>query len=217
MARISPSIVSGPLANLKATLEALAEAGADSLHFDIEDGSFVPLMGLGTRMIEEARPLTGLPFDVHLMMHNPEWILPILARAGANRVSVHYEACPYPRRTLGLIVSHGLQAGLAFNPATPIPPGLQFCRPYLSFIVVLTTEPEATDCGMLLPVLDKIKAGKAQPGLEALEWVVDGGITPENAGQVWAAGADTIVAGRSIFRDGNLKENIRLLRSREWE
>lgn len=212
MIKISPSIVSGSLANLEATIQALEEGGADSIHFDIEDGSFVPLMSLGTRLIETARPLTKLPFDVHLMMNNPEWIIPELARAGANRVSVHYEACPYPRRTLGWIVSHRLQAGLAFNPATPIP-ALQFCLPALSFVVVLTSEPEIAECSLLLAVLDKVSEGKRQPGLAEVEWVVDGGITPENAGKVWAAGADTIVAGRGIFRSGAIQENISKIKS----
>ena len=216
MAKISPSIVSCSLANLEVAIRELEEAGADNIHFDIEDGSFVPAMGLGTRLIETTRALTKLPLDVHLMMNNPEWIIPELARYGADRVSVHYEACPYPRRTLGLIVSHGMQAGLAFNPATPIPP-LQFCLPYLSYVVVLTSDPEIADCAMLLPVLEKVAAGKSQPGLEGIEWVVDGGVTIENAGQVWAAGADTIVAGRGIFRDGSIRENIRKMRSQHWE
>ena len=216
MIKISPSMVSSPLANLEATIRTLENAGADSLHFDIEDGSFVPLMGLGTRIIEAARPLTNLPFDVHLMMTNPEWIIPELARIGANRVSVHFEACPYPRRTLGWIVSHGMQAGLAFNPATPIP-SLSFCLPFLSFVVVLTTEPETGACELLAPILEKVKAGKKQAGLEMLEWVVDGGITPENAALVWDAGADTIVAGRSIFQNDAIQANIYNIKSKHRE
>jgi ribulose-phosphate 3-epimerase len=216
MPKISPSIVSGPLADLGATVRALEEGGADSLHLDIEDGSFVPLMGLGTKIIETIRPLTRLPLDVHLMMNNPEWLIPDLAKWGVNRVSVHYEACPYPRRTLGWIVSNGMQAGLAFNPATPLPP-LQFCLPLLSFVVILTTEPEVAESSLLLPVLGKVRAGRQQPGLEAVEWVVDGGITPENAEVVWNAGADIIVAGRSTFRGGDIKENIRKMKGQRQD
>src|SRR5512137_200638 len=116
MVKISPSIISGDLADLRATLRALEDGGADMIHFDLEDGSFVPALGLGARIIQAARPLTGLPFDVHLMVQNPEWLIPQLAGFGANRVAVHYEACPYPRRMLGLIAGLGMQAGLAFNP-----------------------------------------------------------------------------------------------------
>jgi ribulose-phosphate 3-epimerase len=208
MVKISASIVSGDLANLQATLRALEEGGADMVHFDIEDGSFVPAMNLGTRIIETARPLTRLPLDVHLMMNHPEWIIPELAAYGVNRVSVHYEASPYPRRILGLIAGHGIRAGLAFNAATALPP-LQFCLPFLSFVLILTTEPEAGGWGSLLPsALARVAEGKAQPGLEGVEWAVDGGITPENAAEVCRAGTDSIVAGRSVFRDGVIQENI---------
>ncbi len=207
MVKISPSIISGDLADLRATLRALEDGGADMVHFDVEDGSFVPALGLGTRIIQAARPLTRLPFDVHLMVQNPEWLISELAGFGANRVAVHYEACPYPRRTLGLIASHGMQAGLAFNPATPLPP-LEFCAPFLSFVLVLTTEPEDKACTFLPSVLAQVTQGRAQAGLEGVEWAVDGGVTPENARQVCRAGAQVLVAGRGVFQGGTIAENI---------
>lgn len=213
MIKISPSIISADLADLRATLRALENGGADMIHFDLEDGSFVPALGLGARIIQAARPLTGLPFDVHLMVQNPEWLIPELAGFGANRVAVHYEACPYPRRMLGLITGLGMQAGLAFNPATPVPP-LQFCRPFLSFVVVLTTEPEGKGCPSFLPsVLAQVTQGRAQAGLEGVEWAVDGGVTPENARQVCQAGAQVLVAGRGVFQGGTIAENIAGLRA----
>ena len=103
--RISPSLAAAPLDRLGQVVIELETAGADFIHFDIEDGSFVPVLTLGTKMILDLRRFTRLPFDVHLMMVNPEWILPELVQSGANRVSVHYEACPYPRRVLRQIVS----------------------------------------------------------------------------------------------------------------
>jgi ribulose-phosphate 3-epimerase len=213
MIKVSPSIVSGSLLNLEATVHALEEAGAESIHFDIEDGSFVPLMGLGTRIIEESRPLTKLPFDVHLMMNNPEWIIPELARFGVDRVSVHYEACPYPRRTLRWIVDNHMQAGLAFNPATAMPP-LRFCLPFLTFVVLLSTDPEIGNCSFLPDVLEKLRTTRKIEGMDALEWVVDGGITAENVHLVKAAGADRIVAGRGVFFNGAIKENIQKIQGR---
>lgn len=207
MVKIAPSIASGPLTNLEATLHELELAGADLIHFDIEDGSFVPVMNLGVKIVKELRPLTKLPFDVHLMMVNPEWLIPELAGMGADRVSVHYEACPYPRRTLGLIAQAGMRAGLAFNPATPIPP-LDFCLPDLAFVVVLSTEPEAGDCPFLPAALTKVTEGKRQPGLEKLEWVLDGGITAGNVKKAVDAGAETVVVGRGVFGSGQYRENM---------
>ena len=209
--RISPSLAAAPLDRLGQVVIELETAGANYIHFDIEDGSFVPMMTLGTKMISDLRRITRLPFDVHLMMVNPEWILPEVVRFGANRVAVHYEACPYPRRVLRQIVSLGAIAGLAFNPATPVP-DLAYLLPYLSFIVTLTTEPEIPDCPFLPEVLEKVRAGKQAKGLESIEWVVDGGLNTENLAQVIAAGTDTVVIGRSVFKDGKIRENMTALR-----
>ncbi len=209
--KISASLASSPLAHLEKTLRELVTAGADYIHFDVEDGSFVPAMTLGTRLIPALRPFTSLPFDVHLMMASPEWILPELVGGGADRISVHYEACAYPRRVLRQIVSLGAQAGLAFNPATPLP-DLAYLAPYLSFIVILTTEPEGPDCPFLPEMLEKIRAGRQACGLEGLKWVADGGITPENAARVAAAGADTLVVGRALFAGDRIAENLAALR-----
>jgi ribulose-phosphate 3-epimerase len=208
MIKIAPSIASGPLTNLSATIKELEEAGVSVIHFDVEDGSFVPEMNLGIKVIEELRPLTHLPFDVHLMMNNPEWLIPILADMGVNMLSVHYEACPYPRRTLQLITKHNMQAGLAFNPATPIP-DLAYCLPYLSFILILSTEPEVDHPAHLPSILDKVKVGKNSMELDNVLWVVDGGISAENAGAAVKAGADMLIVGRGIYNEGKIKENMR--------
>ncbi|CAG0988731.1 ribulose-phosphate 3-epimerase [Anaerolineae bacterium] len=209
--RIAPSLASAPTPHLSRVIADLETAGADYIHFDIEDGSFTPVMTLGTKIIADLRPLTRLPFDVHLMMVNPEWILPDLAAYGANRISVHYEACTYPRRVLRQIVSLGAQAGLAFNPATPIP-DLSYLAPYLSFIVVLTTEPEIPDCPFLPEVLEKVREGKQAAGQKRREWVVDGGVNAENLSQIQKAGADVVVVGRAVFKDRKIAENMAALR-----
>ena len=210
--RITPSLAAAPMDRLGQVVNDLESSGADYIHFDIEDGSFVPVMTLGTKLIQDLRGFTNLPFDVHLMMVNPEWILPELVNFGANRISVHYEACPYPRRVLRQIVSLGADAGIAFNPATPIP-DLAYLYPYLSFIVVLTTEPEIPDCPYLPEVLNKVRIGKQAQSLEGIEWVVDGGIKVENLPEIIDAGADTVVIGRSVFKDDKIKENMAALRA----
>jgi ribulose-phosphate 3-epimerase len=210
--KLSASLAAAPLADLLSVLRDLEEGGADMVHFDVEDGRFVPAMSLGTKIIRDLRPLTKLPFDVHLMMANPEWIIPEIAQCGANRVAVHLEACPYPRRVLGLIDQYHMQAGLAFNAGTAIPP-LQFCLPYLAFVLVLSTEPETTHCDFLPSVLAKVSEGKKQVGLAPVEWAVDGGITADNVRQVVSAGADVVISGRGVFQNGRIRENLQRMKS----
>jgi len=195
---------------LSKVIDELEKGGVDYIHFDIEDGLFVQAMTLGTKIIPDLRRLTKLPFDIHLMMVNPEWMLPHLTAFGANRISVHYEACPYPRRVLRYITSLGAHAGLAFNPSTPLP-DLKYLFPYLSFVVILTTEPEVPDSPFLPEVLEKVRYGRQQLG--GVEWVVDGGVTPENLSEVVKSGAQTVVVGRAIFSQNKIKENIAALRS----
>jgi len=209
--KISPSLASTPLLDLKTAVQDLVESGVDYIHFDIEDGSFVPVMTLGTKILADLRPVTDLPFDVHLMMVNPDWLIPELIQDGADRISIHYEACPYPRKTLRLIVDGGCSAGLAFNPATPIP-DLEYLAHYLSFLVILTTEPEGPDCPFLPAVLNKVKEGKKNQYLKDLEWVVDGGVNSDNIQEVIRAGADTVVVGRAAFQGGKISQNISKLR-----
>jgi ribulose-phosphate 3-epimerase len=210
--RIAASLASAPLADLSQVLSELGQAGVDEIHFDVEDGTFVPAMTLGTKVIGDLRPFSNLPFDIHLMMVNPEWILPEVVRRGADRVSVHYEACAYPRRILQEIVALGAQAGIALNPSTQLP-DLSYLLPYLSFVLVLTTEPETGNGLFLREVLKKVSAGKRSPGLEKVEWVVDGGVRSENIKQIAAAGTDMVVIGRAIFEDQRIAENVSALRA----
>jgi ribulose-phosphate 3-epimerase len=212
MIKIAPSMVSAPFADLRSVIKELENAGADLLHFDLEDGNFVPVMTLGVKIISEVRALTQLPFDVHLMVQNPEWLIPELAQMNVDMLSVHYEACPYPRRTLKMISQYKMKAGLAFNPKTPLP-SLRYFLPYLSFVDILTTEPEQGDSSYLPPVLNKVSEGRKQTGLEHIQWEVDGAISTDNAAEVVAVGTDIIVAGRSIFKTGRIAQNLLALRS----
>jgi ribulose-phosphate 3-epimerase len=211
MIKIAPSIVSASLINIESVIQNLETSGADMIHFDIEDGYFVPVMNLGVKIIKELRNLTDLPFDVHLMMVQPEWIIPVMANYGVDRLSVHYEVCPYPRRTLKKITDYGMVAGLAFNPKTPIP-DLRFCFPYLSYIVLLTTEPEDWSGDHLPSVLDKMKTNRGK--YKGVEWVVDGGVSQENIQHVYSAGANVIISGRAVFQNNTIKKNIQVMKEK---
>jgi ribulose-phosphate 3-epimerase len=212
--KIAVSLMSAPLTHLAEVVAELERAQSDMIHFDLEDGHFVPgALSLGTRLIGELRPLTSLPFDVHLMVSNPEEFIPIVARLGSDLISVHIEACPYPRRTLRQIKDLGIKAGLAFNPATPLP-DLQYLLPLLDFVSILTTEPELPDWPYTPRALEKVRA-LATFGREhsqGLEIAVDGGIDGENIRDAVRAGANIIVTGRAAFLGGHIVENIAALR-----
>ena len=211
VSKIAPSLAAAPLDRLGKVVSELEQARVDYIHFDVEDGSFTPVMTLGTRIIKDLRPLSQIPFDVHLMMVEPEWLLPELKAYGADRVAVHLEACPYPRRTLRKIAALDMKPGLALNPVTPLP-DLSYLQPYLKYIILLSTEPEVPDCPFIPEVLDKIRIGVEQYALDELEWVVDGGVNAGNIEGVFSAGADTVVVGRSTFAGESIHSNIKNLR-----
>ena len=209
--KIAPSLACAPMERLGEVVAELDQAQVDYIHFDVEDGRFTPVMTLGTRIIKNLRPISRIPFDVHLMMIEPEWLLPELKLNGADRVAVHLEACPYPRRTLRKISALGMVPGIALNPVTPVP-DLTYLRPYLSYVILLSTEPEEPDCPFIPEVLEKMKTGNEQTGLGEIEWVVDGGVNISNIKQVVKTGADTVVVGRSTFEDGSILANIKKIR-----
>lgn len=205
---ILPSLVSAPLLSLGESLAQLRSAGVEKLHIDIEDGHFVPVMNLGTRFIEELRG-SGFFLDVHLMVSNPEEIIPLAARLGANAISFHLEASLYPRRHLSAIRSLGVQAGLALNPQTPLP-DLDYLGDRLESLLILTSEPEEPDSPFIPAVLDKIRqarqwAAQAAPGLAIY---ADGGVNAENLGAALAAGASGVVVGRALFGGAGPKTNL---------
>lgn len=202
------------MAHLAQVVADLERAGVDMIHFDLEDGHFVPaVMTLGTRLIGELRPLTRLPFDVHLMVSNPEQMIPAVAELGGDTIAAHYEACLYPRRTLRQIKELGKGAGMAFNPKTPLP-DLEYLLPHLDYVIVLTTEPELPDCPFIPQALDNVRAAAAfaREYHPALGIVADGGVDASNIAQVVEAGANVVVAGRGAFGGGRIVENVRRMR-----
>ena len=210
MIQISPSLVSAPLLDLAAVIKRLEAIQIDYLHFDIEDGSFVREMNLGTKIIKDVRGFTTLPIDVHLMMVEPEWIIPLMAEMGVNMLSFHYEATQYPRRVLRMIAERGMQAGLAFNPKSPIPDLTQY-QPYLHFVNILTTEPEIGGAVFLPEVLQKVRLLKKD--LPDMVCEVDGGVTLDNYREVVEAGADILVSGRGLFANDQFEDTVEQLRN----
>ena len=209
MVQISPSLVSASLLDLPAIIKRLEAIKIDYLHFDIEDGSFVREMNLGTKIIKDVQGFTTLPADVHLMMVEPEWIIPVMAEMGVKLLSFHYEATQYPRRVLRMITEQGMQAGLAFNPKTAIPDLTQY-HPYLHFVNILTTEPEIGGAVFLPEALQKVSFIKQN--FVDLLCEVDGGITLANYQQVIKAGADILVSGRGIFSNDRFEDTIEQFR-----
>jgi ribulose-phosphate 3-epimerase len=209
MVLLAASLASAPLGNLEKVIRSLENGSIDLIHFDIEDGIFTPMLTLGTRLIEETRKLTSLPIDVHLAIQNPETIISDIIKMGINALSVHLEACAYPHRTLRMIRGHGVKAGLALNPLTPLP-DIVYLTDTLDFVNILTTEPEYPNADFLVDVLKKIEQGRRR--YEHLEWEVDGGISPVTIRQAVGAGARIIVAGRSIFFKNSVEANIQALR-----
>ncbi|MCW5874349.1 MAG: ribulose-phosphate 3-epimerase [Anaerolineales bacterium] len=210
--QLLPSVVSAPLLDMQAALAALHAAGIQTLHVDVEDGHFVPVMNLGTRLINHLRADGRFTLDVHLMVSNPEVVIPWAVEAGAHALSFHYEASAYPRRHLQMIRQHGLLAGLAFNPKTPLP-ALDYLQDCLDFIIVLTTEPEEPGFPFLPQVLEKVRQARqwAAQHASGLHIVADGGVDASNIADVLRAGADRVVAGRAVFDGGHIADNIAAL------
>jgi ribulose-phosphate 3-epimerase len=213
MLRLSPSLAAAPLAHLAQTLRELEQGGADLLHVDLEDGHFIPSLALGTRLLEEARPLTRLPLDVHLLVAEPDWLIDEAARLGAAILTVHLEACRDPAAVLGRTRDLGMQAGLALNARTP----LLDLRPLLHLLDVVnvqSTEPRPPEWPFVPEALDKVAAlaalaARHRPGLTIC---VDGGLNAGNIADAAAAGADLLVVGRSVFQDDTIAANLQQLR-----
>ena len=210
---IAPSIMCADLCHLEADVRRLEAAGADCLHFDIMDAHFVPNMPLGLETIRQLRPKTALPFDVHLMVDNADFFVRELVKIGVQYVSVHVEACKHLDRTLRLILDHGMQAGVALNPATPLA-ALDYVLESLDFVMLMTVNPGFAGQKLVPSAFRKIADCRAKIGPQ-IPIEVDGNVSFENIPKMVAAGADILVAGTSsvFHKDASLPENVRKTRS----
>ncbi len=209
-AQLSISLAAAPLTDLHELIALFNHLPVDMLHFDLEDGVFIPGITLGTKIISDLRPLTNICFEAHLMVMDPEKYIADLAANGVNRISVHWEACPDPLRTLSMIKDCGVTSGIAFNPNTQIP-NLDFLLPVLDYVNVLSTEPQIKDPRFIPEMLAKISLKKSEATLGDLRWEIDGGLDAYSANLAIKHGVDIVVVGRYIFENVNISENIKAI------
>lgn len=206
---LAPSILAADFAHLGAQIEEVEKAGAQLLHIDVMDGHFVPSISFGIPLISSIRKASGLKFDVHLMITEPDRYIDAFADAGADMITVHAEACRHLNRTLMHIRERGLRAGVALNPATPLNV-LDYVYDCTDMILVMSVNPGFGGQKFIPSAMDKIRALKA--GIDAMgkniDIQVDGGITLDNVADINAAGANVIVSGSSVFA-GNISENVK--------
>jgi len=198
---IAPSILSADFARLGDDVNAVLDAGADIVHFDVMDNHFVPNLTIGP-MICDALRSHGIeaPIDVHLMVEPVDRIIPDFARAGATYITFHPEASRHPDRSLGLIREQGCKAGLVFNPATPLD-WLDYVIDKVDMVLLMSVNPGFSGQKFIPSALDKLRQARKiidDSGLD-IRLEIDGGVKVDNIGEIAAAGADTFVAGSAIF------------------
>lgn len=206
---LSPSLLSADFANLGNQVSLLDEAGAQYVHIDVMDGMFVPSISMGLPVIKSIRPVSERIFDVHLMIQDPDRYIDDFAKAGADIITVHQEACVHLDRTIQKIKEKGILAGVALNPATPIQ-SLEYVLEEVDMVLVMTVNPGFGGQSLIPYTINKIRDLRDMLDRRNLKTDIeaDGGVTLENVRAVLDAGANIVVAGSAVF-NGDVEENVK--------
>lgn len=214
MVKIAPSILSADFAKLGEEIKSVETGGADMIHVDVMDGHFVPNITIGPLIVEAIRPVTKLPLDVHLMIENPDQYIEAFAKAGADYITVHVEACPHLHRTIHHIKSFGVKAGVVLNPATPVDT-IQHIIEDVDLVLLMSVNPGFGGQKFIPAVLPKITQLKEmidEKGLD-VEIEIDGGVNEETARLCVEAGATILVAGSAVYNKTDRAQAISFLRN----
>ncbi|EAE9230882.1 ribulose-phosphate 3-epimerase [Listeria monocytogenes] len=209
MAKIVPSVFGADIGRINEQLEVLEKNGIDLLHVDMMDGSFVPNIAFGPDQIKMMKKGTKLQFDVHMMVYEPDRYIPRLVEAGAHMITVHQEATTHLHRTIQLIKSYGVRAGVVLNPGTP-PSTLEYVLDDIDCILLMTVNPGLGGQKFFQSSLEKIRKTKEYIGNRLIQIEVDGGVNAELAKECTLAGADLIVVGSYLF-EGDIEANLEKL------
>ncbi|MED1472379.1 ribulose-phosphate 3-epimerase [Bacillus salipaludis] len=214
MIKIAPSILSANFARLEDEIKDVERGGADYIHIDVMDGHFVPNITIGPLIVEAIRPVTKLPLDVHLMIENPDQYIGAFAKAGADIITVHVEACTHLHRTIQQIKSYGIKAGVVLNPHTPVSL-IQHVIEDIDLVLLMTVNPGFGGQSFIHSVLPKIKqvANIIEEKKLQVEIEVDGGVNPETAKLCIEAGANVLVAGSAIYNQMDRSKAITNIRN----
>lgn len=205
---LSPSILSSDFGKLGEDIRIVDEAGAEYIHVDVMDGMFVPSISIGMPVVKSIRNYTDKVLDVHLMIEDPDRYIEEFAKAGADIITVHAEACKHLDRTIELIKSTGVLAAVALNPATPLS-AIEYVLPKLDMVLIMSVNPGFGGQKFIPYSIDKIRKLKAMLDERNLkiDVEVDGGVNLENVKEIVDAGANIIVAGSAVF-SGDAASNV---------